>query len=424
MAEPEATAVTVVEMARAGRFAEIRELFVPQLRTMVSAEALQAGWAAEIDRHGPVVSVGAPASEPSGAGAVVVRIPVTCERGVVTVTMSLTAAGQLTGIQLVPGSAAGPAGPWQPPPYADPERFDEQEVTVGSGPLAVPGTLSLPRPPGPWPGIVLLGGSGPVDRDETIGRNKPFRDLAWGLASRGVAVLRFDKVTYAHRAEAAKMADITVADEYLHHAVAAVRLLGQHPAVGGGPVFVAGHSLGGTVAPRVAAAEPSVAGLVIMAGGTQPLQWAAVRQIRYLASLGPGPAAAAQPAIDAITRQAETVDSPGLSPATPASQLPFGVPATYWLDLRGYDPAKVAAGLGKPMLILQGGRDYQATVDDDLAGWQAALADRPEVTIRVYPPDNHLFFPGRGPSTPAEYEAAQHMDPAVVADIASWLVAP
>jgi hypothetical protein len=75
------------------------------------------------------------------------------------------------------------------------------------------------------------------------------------------------------------------------------------------------------------------------------------------------------------------------------------------------------------MLIIQGGRDYQATVADDLSRWRAALGTRPDVTIRVYDADNHLFFPGSGPSTPAEYEPAQHMDPAVVADIAAWLAA-
>jgi len=122
-----------------------------------------------------------------------------------------------------------------------------------------------------------------------------------------------------------------------------------------------------------------------------------------------------------LSAQARLVDSPGLSPSTPAEKLPFGVPAPYWLDLRGYHPVAVAAGLGKPMLILQGGRDYQATVSEDLARWEAGLADRPEVTIRVYPADNHLFFRGSGPSAPAEYEPAQHVDPRVVADIASWL---
>lgn len=85
------------------------------------------------------------------------------------------------------------------------------------------------------------------------------------------------------------------------------------------------------------------------------------------------------------------------------------------------EQAAAAAALDRPMLILQGGRDYQVTVEDDLARWQEALAGRPDVTIRVHAADNHLFFPGDGPSTPAEYDPPEHVDPAVVADIAEWL---
>jgi uncharacterized protein len=132
-------------------------------------------------------------------------------------------------------------------------------------------------------------------------------------------------------------------------------------------------------------------------------------------------AAASQPAIDTMSEQARLVDSPDLSPSTPASDLPFGVPAAYWLYLRAYDPVVAAAALERPMLILQGGRDYQATVADDLARWEDGLAHRRDVTIRIYASDNHFFFSGTGPSAPAEYEPAQHMDPSVVADIAGWL---
>jgi uncharacterized protein len=417
---PEARSLAVIEMAQAGRFAEIRDRFAAPLRPMVSAESLQAAWVAELSRRGPIRAVGAPVSEPARHGSAVVKIPVTCEREDFTLLVSVTEAGWLGGLQIAPASAAQPAAPWDPPGYAQPEQFDEQELTVGSGPLAVPGTVSVPRRPA-GPGVVLLAGSGPGDRDETIGRNKPFKDLAWGLASRGVAVLRFEKVTHAHPREVTANPGFTVADEYLPHAVAAIRLLQTHPGIDPERVFLLGHSLGGTIAPRVAAAEPSVAGLVILGGGTQPLHWAAVRQIRYLAGLDPKTAAASASVIDAVTEQARLVDSPGLSTSTPSSDLPFGIPAPYWLDLRGYQPAAVAAALGKPILILQGGRDYQATVAEDLAGWQAGLARCPDITIHVYDADNHLFFTGSGPSAPAEYEPAQHVDPSVVADIATWV---
>ncbi|GFM16369.1 uncharacterized protein PO1_contig-006-12 [Mycobacterium sp. PO1] len=176
------------------------------------------------------------------------------------------------------------------------------------------------------------------------------------------------------------------------------------------------------MAPRIAAAEPSVAGLVLLAGATEPMHRSVLRQVRYLATVHtPSADPEADPSVQTITRQVALIDDPDLSPSTPDHLLPLGVPAQYWLDLRGYDPVAVAAQLDLPMLIMQGGRDYQVTVTDDLAGWQNGLADRDNVTIRVYPADDHLFFPGSGPSTPASYEPAQHVDEAVVTDIVRWV---
>jgi dienelactone hydrolase len=417
----EAVALEVFDLVRTGQFQQVHDRLAPPLRSLMPAGAIESAWSAAAGEHGKLVSAGDPVSEPFAPGAAEVKIPLAFEQGDLTLIITVTDAGWLAGIQLAPASAAAPTAPWEPPPYADPGRLREQDVTVGAGPLAVPGTLTLPREGVTHPAIVLLSGSGPHDRDETTGRNKPFKDLAWGLAAAGVAVLRFDKVTFAHGGQIAANPGFTLADEYVTDAVAAVGLLRRQPGIDPRQVYVLGHSLGGTVAPRVAAAEPAVAGLVILAGGTQPLHWAAVRQVRYLASLNPAAAAASQPAIDALTRQAEAVDSPELTAASQASDLPFGVPARYWLDLRGYDPVATAAATGKPMLILQGGRDYQVTVPDDLVHWSAGLAGRAGVTIEVFDADNHLFFTGTGPSSPAEYEPAQHMDAAVVARIAAWI---
>ncbi len=421
LSAPVEVVLSALELARAGRFGEVRDLFAPQLRPLVVAEALEAAWNAELARQGAITSVGAPITEPTATGAVVVKVPVTCEHGGFAVVGPVTEQGQLAGLQLAPLAAAEPIAPWEPPAYADSGGFDEHEVTLGRGPLAVGGTITVPRRSGPLSTVVLLAGSGSLDRDETIGRNKPLKDVAWGLATRGVVVLRFDKVTFTHARELQHTARFTLTDEYVPHAVAAVEMLRAHRSVDSARIFLLGHSLGGTVAPRIAAAEPSVAGLVLLAGGAQPLHWVVVRQFRYLASLRPENEAASKPLIEALTEKARRVERPDLSPSTPADELPLGAPAPYWLDLRDYDPAALAATLGKPMLILQGGRDYQVTVADDLARWQAAVGDRPGVTIRVYPELNHLFAPGSGPSSPAEYEPAQHVDATVVADIASWL---
>ena len=419
-ATPDQGVLHALQLAGEGRFDEIRDLFAPQLQALVAPEALRAGWDAELARQGAVVSVGEPVTEP-GANGTVVRIPVTCERGAFALIASVGPAGQLGSLQLAPIAAASPVAPWEPPPYSDPGVFDEQEVTLGHGAFAVPATLTLPRQQPPLAAVVLLAGSGPLDRDETIGRNKPFRDIAWGLATRGIVTLRFDKVTYAHAGAVARSDEFTLTDEYVPHAIAAIELLRDHPAVDSRRIFVLGHSLGGTAAPRVAAADPSIAGMVLLAGGAAPLHWTIVRQMEYLASLSPGAGDAAQQAIDVVREQARFVDSSELSPSTPRGRLPLGTTASYWLDLRSYDAPQLASEAGRPMLILQGGRDYQATLDDDLARWRAALDGHQNVTFHVYPEHNHLFTPGSGAATPAEYEPAQHVDGAVVSQIADWI---
>lgn len=409
-------ATNVVEMARDERFDDMERLFGAPLRAVVSAKTMRVAWGTEIVSRGPVTTIGEPALTQGKDGLVRARVLVTCERGALTVSMAIDGNGILQGLALL---APDGAPSWTPPAYANPRKFEEQEVMLGPDELPVPGTLSLPHGRGKRPGVVLLPPMGPLDRDETSGANKPLKDLAWGLASRGVAVLRFDMVTYAHSQQVATRRDFTMTDEYMPYAIAAIHLLQQQSGVDPTQVFTLGHSMGGKVASRVAAAEPSIAGLVIMAGDTQPMQRSAVRVARYLAQLSPGPESEA--AVEMMIRQAALVDSPELSSSTPASELPFGLSGAYWLDLRSYDPVATAAALDKPMLILQGGRDYQVTVEDDFSRWKESLSHRSEVMLRIYEADNHLFFSGTGPSTPAEYEPAQHVDPAVVADIAKWL---
>lgn len=419
--EPERMALAVVELAQAGRFADIEQRLAPPVRPLMSAAVMRASWDAEVAQLGAVREVGAPSTASVQHDVTVITVPLRFARGERALQVAVVATGELAGLQLLSVDDAAPLVPWEPPPYCDPDRFDEQEVTLGEGPLAVPGTLTLPRAAGRLPAVVLLGGSGPFDRDGTVGKSKPYKDLAWGLASRDVAVLRFDKVTYAHPHQVRANREFTMVDEYQPAALAALGLLRAHVAIAGERVFLAGHSLGGTVAPRIAAADPAVAGLVILAGGAQPMHWAAVREIRYITSLDPATAAASQPVIDDMTARARMVDSPQLSARTPDDRLPFDTPAAYWLDVRGYDPVATAVTLDQPILICQGERDYQATMADDLALWRAGLADRPTVTLRTYPADNHFFVPGSGPSAPAEMAAPHHVDPQLITDIHEWI---
>ncbi|MCI0157777.1 hypothetical protein KNO15_13835 [Leifsonia shinshuensis] len=157
------------------------------------------------------------------------------------------------------------------------------------------------------------------------------------------------------------------------------------------------------------------------AGGVDlgPLPRAAARIIDYVAGIEP--AAGGSDTVDGAADAIARTEDPALSPGTPSTELLFGWPASYWLDLREFDQVATAAALNRPILILQGGRDYQVTEADDLAGWRAGLDGRPGVSIRVFPDDDHMFFRGSGPSAPSDYQVENHVDPAVVDAIVDWL---
>lgn len=324
-----------------------------------------------------------------------------------------------------PSPAQSPAPKLAPaaetaPAYAKQDAFVEKDVQVGSGDWVLPGKLDLPKGAGPFPAVVLVHGSGPEDMDESVGGAKVFKDLGQGLASAGIAVLRYDKRTKVYTLKmAADQSTLTVRDEVLTDVYAALALLRRTDGVDPKRVFVLGHSLGGMLAPRIAMADRKLAGIVIMAGSTRPLEDLIVEQMDYIASLQPG--GKSDPKIEAIKKQAAKVKDPQLSSATPSSELPFNTPASYWLDLRAYNPAKMAGGLEIPILVLQGGRDYQVSTKD-FDGWKSALDGHPNATFKLYPSLNHLFEEGEGKSTPAEYEKPGHVAAPVVKDIASWIL--
>ena len=121
-----------------------------------------------------------------------------------------------------------------------------------------------------------------------------------------------------------------------------------------------------------------------------------------------------------IEEQVGRVKDPQLSPETPPADLPLGVHPAYWLDLRGYDPPEAAKGLKQPMLVLQGQRDYQVTMED-FNRWRETLSSRENVQFTLYPKCNHLFVEGEGQSTPAEYQTPGNVARPVVDDIADWI---
>ena len=296
--------------------------------------------------------------------------------------------------------------------------FVERDTAVVTGKIRLPATLTVPSGAARAPGIVLVHGSGPNDRDETVGANKPFRDLAQGLAERGIVVLRYDK-----RSKVAPLSfmggTFTVDDEVVDDALSAASLLRGLPEVNPGWVVVLGHSLGGMLAPRIGARDTALAGLVILAGATRSLADMMEEQITYMRGLPGADTAAIDRALAGLAPSLAAVRA--LIPADSGSRKPIlGAPAAYWLDLAAYYPVSVAAKLRMPILILQGGRDYQVT-RVDFEAWREGLAGNTAVEFREYPSLSHLFIAGEGAPNPAEYGEAGTVDPQVILDIAEWV---
>ncbi len=326
--------------------------------------------------------------------------------------------GQIAGLFFLPSK--GLTG-WKAPDYVHEEAFTEVDTLKLPNAWHLPATLSLPINGGPFPAVVLVHGSGPNDRDESIGPNKPFKDLAWGLASRGIAVLRYEKRTrmYAHQMDSLKN-KMTVNEETIEDALSAVSLLRKTPEINPDQVVVLGHSLGGYLIPRIAPLYPRIAGFIIMAGPTRPLTELILDQLQYIYNLDGKMTAQEQEQLSVMQTKVKRAEDAQLSLNTADSLLPFGVPATYWLDLQRYDPLKAVVRIRKPLLILQGGRDYQVTMKD-YKGWKQALKNRSNATFALFPSLNHLFISGKGKSIPGEYENPGHVSVKVIHKISNWI---
>ena len=223
-------------------------------------------------------------------------------------------------------------------------------LTIGSPPYELPATLTLPDGDGPFPAVVLVHGSGPLDRDETIGATTLFADLADELAHRGIASLRYDKRTYVYADSLTN--DLTLDSETVDDAVAAVHTLQARAEISG--VTVVGHSLGGMLAPEIAARAGHVRGVVALAPPSRAPLEILRDQLNTLGAshdvLAPVDAAIAATLLPPIA------DDPMLRV--------MGMPLSYWRDWEAHDGIAAARALSQPLLVLHGDRDWQVTRAD------------------------------------------------------------
>lgn len=401
----------VLDTMDSGDFAAVHARFNATMAAAVSAEQLAGVWEALPSQVGPLKARG-DARVAERDGMTLVNIPLSYEKAEFNAMFAFDAE------RLIGGFAIRPATPVVSPAPAVPAdaNYREVELRIGDETTGLPASLTIPNGDRPFPAVVLVHGSGPQDRDETIGPNRPFLDIARGLAARGVAVLRYEKRTKARPQDFSQ--SISIDSETTNDAVLAVALLRSQASIDPKRVFVLGHSQGGMMAPRIGARDPQIAGLILLAAPSRALLDILIEQNRRMAILNDGNTSNAESI--ATQQLTDSVNAVRSDREIADAQAPLGLSAAYWRSVEAVDPVAEARAVAQPLLILQGARDIQV-VDADWQGWKEAFHASPRVTFKLYETLNHLGIAGEGDGNLQEYQTPGHVDPTLIADVAAWI---
>ncbi|MCL2326547.1 MAG: alpha/beta fold hydrolase [Proteobacteria bacterium] len=336
--------------------------------------------------------------------------------------IDIDSAGRVAGFLLLP-----PQNDIEPP-IAPPEGFVETPIAVDAGTgFPLQGRLVKPQSTQPAvPLIILVQGSGPHGFDETVGPNRVFGQLAFGLAKRGIATLRYDKRTHAYPAKMAALPNITVDDEYVQDVLAATALAKSLEGIG--EVYILGHSQGGMLAPMFLAQGASAAGMILLAGVPRSLLDALIDQNAdaykaYVAAGQTDLAELSRANQDRWNQEAIALRAMSAEEAKQAGTV-YTMPAYYLYTLEQYNAIDTIKELKKPIFILQGSADQQVYADKDYKMYVDALSGEPYAEFKLYDGLNHLFMPSSATNLVEalqEYNLKSSIPDEVFDDIAAWI---
>ena len=300
-----------------------------------------------------------------------------------------------------------------------------EKIIVGEGTeYPLNGLLTLPDgASAPLPAVVMVHGSGPSDMDERVMKLTPFKDLAEGLAKRGVASIRYDKRTFAHGRKMAKLRP-TVEAEVIEDALLALVLLKKDPRIDPERIYILGHSMGAMLAPRIDAEGGEAKGLILMAGTPYRLEEVVLRQLKQ--------SGGGNPILRRIIGLEYRIFSKKFAglyqmPDEEAKKKKFAgnLSLYYFKEMGQKTAADYLLESAKPALILQGGKDFQVLAEDDFRKLRELLAGRENTHFRLYPDLNHLFVKGIYDDilkASREYKVERHIGDEVMDDIASFIL--
>ncbi|SDG25366.1 hypothetical protein SAMN05660368_02188 [Marvinbryantia formatexigens] len=419
-------ALQVAEDMQTGNFAAVTEKFNAEMAAALDEDTLKSGWDSAVAILGDFLETISAESYEQGAY-VVVDILEHYENNGMKLHIVYDGEGKIAGMQIT---------------YADVEEYEEEtqsedgaaayteeEVTVTADErVPLGGTLTLPVDVEKPPVVILVHGSGSSDRDENINGNKPFADIAHGLAARGIAVLRYDKRYYVYPdcPDVGSAEMVTLREESLDDVDAAIKLMQEDARVDGSHIFVLGHSLGGCLCPAIAAEHPQLTGIISMAGSLRPLWEISYDQNQeVIAAAEAGNLTEEQQAQLAEAAEQVEADTKILREDLdnqPDDGMLLGIPARYWKSIKEYCGMNFINEVKMPVLVLQGDADFQVYPEKDYALWQEALGGRDNVVFHLYEGLNHLMMPTQGKRDITEYAVKSHVDTQVIDDIAEFIM--
>ncbi len=303
----------------------------------------------------------------------------------------------------------------------------KEKIVVGDGTkYPLNGILTLPdQVEYPVPAVVFIHGSGPSNMDEKVGKLTPFRDLANGLVNHGIASIRYDKRSFTYGRKLIKEKDITVKEETIDDAILATEILRRHPRIDSENIFILGHSMGAMLAPRIDAEGGNYRGLILLAGSLRKLEDIIIYQSKEMISHMNK--ALQWVAKKQVQKMQETFEGLYNMTDDEASSKKFagGTTLYYFKEMGKHAVSDYLENLHKPILIMQGEKDFQVKVDIDFNAYKKLLKGKPDVTFKLYENLNHAFVPsvyGTIVKARKEYHVEQHIGADVIADIANWIL--
>ena len=301
-------------------------------------------------------------------------------------------------------------------------NYVKKEIVIESNPfIKLPGSLFLPNNLKKSPVVILVHGSGPQDRNQSMGRNKIFLDIALNLVQKGIAVLIYDKRTYVYQFNNPfSMDSMDYQTETVEDAVAAFNFIKKQAGVDTNSVFIAGHSQGALCGPLIAKECKNLKGLILLAAPARSLLEILPEQLDYLASLKKNISETEEANFTALKWQVKNALKPDLNLKSKVS-LPFNAKPNYWLFDRNYKVLEEAKKLSLPMLLLQGGRDYNV-VKKDYDLWLVTMSDKPNFKSVFYDDLDHLFFVGEGMAKPEDVLKPNHVSQKITDKMAEFIL--